>query len=140
MTTRMANCLFCRIGAHKLPSELIYEDPHAFAFLDIHPKAPGHAMVVPKIHAETIIDLPNVEIGPLFEAVQKVTKQVKSALHPHGFTIGLNHGRKAGQVIDHLHVHIIPRFAGDKGGSLHAVVDNPPREPLPEIAKKIRNA
>lgn len=131
------DCLFCRIAKKELPSAIIYEDSRTLAFLDINPKSPGHSMVIPKVHAENLIQLPTHEVGPLFEAVQKVTSKLSKALKPHGFTIGVNHGKVSGQVVDHLHVHIIPRFLNDGGSSIHAVVTNPPKESLGDLAKRI---
>ncbi|MBI2591597.1 MAG: HIT family protein, partial [Candidatus Brennerbacteria bacterium] len=58
-------------------------------------------------------------------------------LKPDGFTIGINHGEASGQAVDHLHIHIIPRWKNDGGGSIHGVVNNPPKESLEEIKKKI---
>lgn len=131
------DCLFCKIAAREIPSEMVYEDEASFAFLDIHPLAPGHTIVVPKEHAENILDLPENQVGPLFTAVKKITAALNSALKPHGFTIGINHGKVSGQAIDHLHIHLIPRFEGDGGGSLHSVVKNPPQESVSAIKEKI---
>lgn len=133
-------CLFCRIGEKEIPSEVVYEDVHTVAFLDIHPKAPGHVVVIPKVHAETIIDLPKGEVEPLFSAVQEVVKRLNRALGSEGYTIGINHGRRAGQEIDHLHIHIIPRWDGDAGGPIQSVVTNVSKVSPGEIAKKIREA
>ena len=133
------DCLFCKIVRKEIPSHGVYEDDAAFGFLDIHPRSPGHAMVAPKIHAETVLDLPPEATGPLFLAVRAVTGKIASALKPSGFTIGINHGKVSGQTIDHLHIHVIPRFLGDGGTSLHGVVNNPPDGPLEDLAKKIRN-
>ena len=107
--------------------------------LDIHPISPGHTMVIPKIHAETILDLPEEKIGAVFSAVKKVTEMLNKALAPDGFTLGINHGRVSGQAVMHLHIHIIPRWENDGGGSVHSVVDNPPKESIKDIADKIRN-
>ena len=134
----MEECLFCKIVAKQIPGKIVYEDAETLAFLDIHPRAPGHVMVISKTHSETILDLPDEKIAPLFISVKKVTGAVEKALHPNGFTIGINHGKVSGQVIDHLHIHIIPRFHEDGGTSIHAVVENPPEEPLDEIAQKIK--
>lgn len=133
----METCLFCKIANKEIPSEIIYEDAHATAMLDINPIAPGHTMVLPKKHAETILDLDDAEIEPLFMAVKRVTALLNNAFHPDGFTIGINHGKWAGQAIDHLHVHVIPRWKTDGGKSIHSVVTNPPTESLTEIRKKI---
>lgn len=132
------DCLFCKIGNKEIPAEFVYEDDYAFGILDINPVAPGHTMIIPKVHSENLVDLPNSEIGPVFSAVKKYTQQLKQALNPEGFTIGINHGRVSGQVIDHLHIHIIPRFADDGGKSIHSVVSNPPERSSEEIAEKIR--
>lgn len=136
----MTDCLFCKIAAGEIPADKVYEDKHAIAFLDINPVAPGHTMVIPKVHAETYLDLPDEEVCPLGEALKKVTTMVKEALKPDGFNIGANMKKAAGQAVDHLHIHIIPRWEGDGGGSMHSIVKNPPKEDIKEIAEKIRNA
>lgn len=132
------DCLFCKIARREFPASLIHEDMHAVAFLDIEPRSAGHTVVVPKRHAETLLDLHGGDVGTLFTAVRAVTALLKSALHPDGFTIGINHGTAAGQAIPHLHVHVIPRYLGDKGGNMHTVVNNPPAELLEEILAKIK--
>ncbi len=131
------DCLFCKIASKEIPSELVYEDENSFAFLDIAPMSKGHTVVIPKKHAENMIDLPMEEVGPLFTAVKKVTELLQEKLSPKGFTIGINHGRVGGQLVDHLHIHVIPRYEGDGGGSLHSVVKNPPKESVSEIRKEI---
>lgn len=135
-----ANCLFCRIVKKEIAAEILYENEDTIAFLDVHPRAPGHTMVIPKDHAENIINLENAKILPTFLTVKKVTDILLKALKPRGFTIGVNHGKISGQTIDHLHIHIIPRFDGDNGGSIHSVVNNPPKESLAEIANKIKKS
>lgn len=133
------NCLFCRIAKKELSAEVIYEDKETMAFLDVQPRAPGHTMIINKTHANTILDLKDDKIGPTFLTVKKVADILKNALKPDGFTIGINHGRISGQAVDHLHIHIIPRFQNDGGHSIHSVVNNPPNESLKELANKIRN-
>ena len=131
-------CLFCKIARREFPASLIYEDMHAVAFLDIEPCSTGHTVVIPKRHAETILDLHGGDVSTLFTAVRAVTVVLKKALNADGFTIGINHGQVAGQVIPHLHVHVIPRYLGDAGGSLHTVVTTPPIESVEAIAEKIK--
>lgn len=133
----MKDCLFCKIIKKEMSAEIIYEDEQAMAILDINPRAPGHTMVLPKIHCQTILDLPEKKIGPIFEAAVKVTYLLQKSLEPNGFTIGINQGKISGQIIDHLHIHIIPRFENDGGGSVHSVVNNPPTKSLAEIKKVI---
>lgn len=118
---------------------MVYEDDVALGFLDINPLAPGHTMIIPKEHSVDLLGLPTSSVGSLFQAVKRVTGLLNKALTPDGFTIGINHGKVSGQAVDHLHIHIIPRFTDDGGGSLHSVVNNPPKESLEEIRSKILN-
>lgn len=133
----MTDCLFCKIAKKEIPADIVYEDEKVVAFLDIHPLAPGHAVIIPKVHAENILDLDSQMIAPVFESVKTLTGVLNKALNPQGFTIGINHGKVSGQAVNHLHVHIIPRFSGDGGKSLHSVVNNPPKNSLKEIKEKI---
>lgn len=132
------DCLFCKIANKKFNAEIIYEDEFAAVVLDVNPRAPGHVMVLPKVHAENILDLPDDKIKGVFQAVKNTTDLINKALSPDGFTTGINHGKVSGQTIEHLHIHIIPRWFNDKGGSIHSVVNNPPKESLKEIADRIR--
>lgn len=134
------DCLFCKIRDKEIGAELVYEDEHAFGILDIYPIAPGHTMIIPKVHSENLLDLPDSEVEGVFMAVKKYTEILKGVFKPDAFTIGINHGRASGQVIDHLHIHIIPRFDNDGGKSVHSVVNNPSKESLAEIAEKIRSS
>ncbi len=132
-----SNCIFCKIIAGKIPAEKIYEDSHSVAFLDLEPRAPGHTLVIPKEHSEFLSGLPDEEIGPLFLAVKNVSGAVIDAVHADGATIGINQGSAAGQVVGHIHVHIVPRFYKDGGGAIQSVVQNKPKESLKEIKDEI---
>ena len=134
------DCLFCKIASGEIPSQKIYEDEHVLAFLDINPLTEGHTVVIPKKHAKNILDLPVEEMAPVFLAVQRVTGMLLKALSSEGFTIGINHGKISGQAVDHLHIHVIPRYKGDGGGSLHSVVNNPPASELEDVKEKIIEA
>ncbi len=136
----MNDCLFCNIISGKIPAQVVYEDEHTFGVLDIHPRALGHTMVISKRHAETVLDVPDEDLGVVFQAVKNVTALLKKRLKPDGFTIGINHGKASGQAIDHLHIHIIPRWRDDGGVSLHGVVSPPEggfSESLDDMQKKI---
>ncbi|MFA6495206.1 MAG: HIT family protein [Candidatus Paceibacterota bacterium] len=130
-------CLFCDIIAKHTPAHIVYEDDAVVATLDIFPRAVGHTLVLPKKHAQNILELADSDIGPVFTGVKNVTALLEKALAPHGFTIGINHGSVSGQVVEHLHIHIIPRFEGDGGGSIHGVVNDPPAQSLEEVARMI---
>lgn len=132
-------CLFCKIANKEIAADIIYEDGKTAAFLDIHPRSPGHAMIVSKAHSQNILDLNDEEIAPLFLTLKRVTAMINESLKPDGFTIGINHGSVSGQAVDHLHIHVIPRWKGDGGSSIHSVVDRPPAETLKTIAEKIIN-
>jgi len=134
----MEECVFCKIVGGEVKAEKIYETEDAVAFLDINPRAPGHTLVIPKKHAESLADLEDELVAGVFKAVKSVMKMLKKTIRPDAFTIGINDGKVAGQVIPHLHVNVIPRFKGDKGKSIHSVVDNPPSEEISEIGKRIR--
>lgn len=134
----LKECLFCSIQEGKIPSHIIYTNDHVVAFLDIHPLSAGHAIIITRVHSETILDLPDPAMAPFLKGVKAVTLLLQKALAPDGFTMGINHGKVSGQSVNHLHFHIIPRWNNDKGGSLHSVVHNPPKETLEEIASKIK--
>ncbi len=134
------DCLFCKIAKKEISGEIIYEDDDVLGLLDINPRAPGHSFLIPKKHRETILDLSEAETGTLFTAVAKVAKLLKETLRPDGFTIGINHGQASGQSIDHLHIHVIPRWLNDKGGSVHSVVSNASKKIVKEIKEEILKA
>jgi histidine triad (HIT) family protein len=134
-------CLFCNIAKGDIPSHKIYENDKAVSFLDIHPISLGHTVVIPKNHASSIVDLPDEEVEDVFMAVKKATSMLEKALGAENFTIGINHGRMLGHPdIDHLHIHVIPRFEGDGGKDIHSVVNSPPKEDITEIKDKIVKA
>ena len=133
----MNDCLFCKLAIHEIPAKVVYEDDHTLAFLDVHPRAAGHTVVIPKHHAPTLTELSDAEVGPLFGAVKRVAEKVLAALEPDGLTIGVNHGTASGQTIPHLHVHIIPRFTDDGGGSIHSIVPDSVSVDLDAVAKKL---
>lgn len=134
----MTQCLFCKIASGEIPSEKVWEDEYSFAVLDVQPLAPGHTMVLPKEHAATILELSDSALATLMPAVKTVTAAIQKALSPDGFTIGINH--KIGQTVDHLHIHILPRWHNDGGGNIHSIVHNQPKEELSQTAEKIRKA
>jgi histidine triad (HIT) family protein len=134
-----ADCLFCKIARREIPASVVREDGETVAFLDIYPHAPGHTLVVPRFHCATLRELPDEKVAPLFQAVKDVASLLVERMGAQGLTVGINEGKVAGQAVEHVHVHLMPRFEGDGGGSVHGVVDNPPKEPLKEIAEKLRN-
>ena len=131
----MEDCLFCQIIKGEIPSQKLYEDENNLAFLDVAPCAKGHTVVIPKTHAATILELTDDKLQALILAVKKTTSLIKEKLNPAGFNIGINHGEISGQSVPHLHIHIIPRYEGDGGGSLHSIVKNPGDLSVEEVAE-----
>jgi len=105
------NCTFCRIVAGELPAHVVLDDSLAMAFLDRSPLFPGHVLVVPRAHHETLPDLPAELLGPLFERVQRIAAAVEQALGAQGTFVAINN--KVSQSVPHLHVHVVPRRKGD---------------------------
>jgi len=112
MTTQK-DCIFCKIVRREILCSKIYEDEEFLAFLDIKPINKGHVLVVPKIHCRNLLDFPKSEESDLIEFIKKVAKAVVKATGAVGFNLGMNNGRAAGQLIEHAHFHIIPRFSDD---------------------------
>ncbi|WMW24978.1 HIT family protein [Methanolobus sediminis] len=135
------DCLFCKIVAGEIPSHKVYEDDFVYAFLDIYPCAEGHTIVLPKKHFEKFTDMSDDEAASLFASVNKVAKTVGKTLELEGMNIGINNGELAGQTVPHVHVHIIPRRAGDGEGNMHTIVElHPSTENIAELAEKLRNS
>ncbi len=111
------NCIFCGILNNELPASRVYEDEHTLAFLDIHPIARGHALVVPKRHVESYTDLSSNEVSQLAQVGRLVAAHLKSALEGcEGVSLSLADGTSAGQEVPHAHLHVIPRRRGDGFG------------------------
>jgi histidine triad (HIT) family protein len=129
-------CVFCRIANNGSPVSSIYEDDHVMAFLDNRPAGDGHILVIPKKHFETIYNIPDEEITHLFKIVKKVAVAVKETVNPEGLTIIQRNGKAAGQHVLHLHIHIIPRYSGQKLLRMEEIPEVS-REKLDKTAKAI---
>lgn len=110
----MSECIFCKIIAGQQPAQKIYEDNFTLAFLDIKPVQKGHALVITKKHYRNILDIPENELAEFAKVVARVARGVKKATAADALNITHNCGREAGQAIDHIHFHIIPRYKNDK--------------------------
>jgi len=107
------DCIFCKMVAGQIPVTKIYEDELVLAFLDIGPISDGHTLVIPKQHFERLHDCPPQLLGQVGSCLGKITGAVASAMSSDGYNVLCNNGRAAGQLVEHLHFHIIPRNAGD---------------------------
>ncbi len=104
-------CTFCEIAAGRVEAERVYEDDRALAFLDHRPVFPGHVLLVPRGHCETLADLPSEDLAPFFAVVQLLTRAVEAALGAQGTFVAVNN--RVSQSVPHLHVHVVPRSRGD---------------------------
>jgi histidine triad (HIT) family protein len=105
------SCTFCGIVAGEIPACVVYSDESVHAFLDHRPLLPGHVLVVPRTHYETLGDVPPLEVGPLFQIVQRLALAVESGMHADGSFVALN--IRISQSVPHVHVHVVPRRKSD---------------------------
>lgn len=127
--------IFAKILRGELPCHKVYEDEVALAFMDVMPRADGHALVVPKAAARNILDVDPQTLGALMARVQKVARAVKAGLAADGITIQQFNERAGGQIIFHLHFHVLPRWSNVDLRPHSGVLERP--EVLEIYAKKI---
>lgn len=109
----MPECIFCKIIARSIPAHILYEDGDVVVFLDAFPTTTGHSLVVPKEHHARFDGTPVVVIQKMVAVIRDIAPRIASALRADGFNLGLNNGSAAGQVVEHVHWHIIPRSFDD---------------------------
>lgn len=129
--------IFTRIIRGEIPCHKIHEDEHTFAFLDISPLADGHLLVVPRRQVEQLHDLPPEEAAQLGRVISMLGKRLLSATGAAGYNVLQNNGAVAGQVVMHVHFHLIPRREGDGLGYRWNTQKRTP-EQLAEMASKLR--
>ena len=130
--------VFARILRGELPCEKVYEDEHTLALMDIMPRGDGHVLVIPKVQARGLLDIAPEDLSRLMVGVQKVARAVKFAMAAEGLTIQQFNESAGGQVVFHLHVHILPRWAGVALKPHSGAMEEP--EVLKAHADKIRAA
>ena len=108
-----ANCIFCKIVAGQIPCFKLLEDANTIAFMDINPVNPGHSLAVAKGHWPTVDVIPADVLADVARTAQRIAKAAISVLKPHGVNLLQANGEGAGQSVPHLHIHIMPRVAGD---------------------------
>ena len=108
------NCIFCKIAAGEIPSATVYEDEDFRVIMDISPASKGHAIILPKTHASNIFEVDDAVASKIFVVAKKVATAMKEELNCDGINILQNNGEVAGQTVFHLHVHLLPRYKGDK--------------------------
>ena len=116
------DCLFCKIIVGEIPNYTVYEDEHTLAFLDIHPCAKGHTVIVTKKHFADLSEMSASDWQDTSNGLAGVFSRVREVLNPDGVNLGINNGKAAGQAVGHMHWHLIPRWQGDGGGSMHSII------------------
>lgn len=112
-TIKSEDCLFCKIVRGEIPSKKIYDDKNVIAFLDINPATPGHVLVVPKKHAEDITKSSEDDLSDAIVAVKKISTLLIEKMNAIGVNVIQNNGKHAGQLVSHIHFHVIPRYPND---------------------------
>ncbi len=135
----MNDCIFCKIVKGDIPSTKVYEDEKILAFLDIKPVNIGHVLVIPKEHFKDIYDIPEETLADISKTAKRMSVAVKKALGVDGINVTVNNEPAAGQVIFHVHMHVIPRIKGDGFGLWHGRRDYREGE-AKEVAQKISQA
>ncbi|MBN9063694.1 MAG: HIT family protein [Rhizobiales bacterium 65-9] len=138
MTAYDPQNVFAKILRGELPCEKVYEDEHALAFMDIMPRADGHTLVIPKAPARNILDISPDDFARLARGVHHVAQAVKTGMNADGLTIQQFNESAGGQVVFHIHVHIVPRWAGVAMRPHTGEIA--PKETLAANAAKIRAA
>ena len=110
----MSDCIFCKIISKEFPAEVLYENEHVISVLDINPIHFGHALILPKQHCKDFLDLPDDTYQYLLQAAKVVTQALVQSLKLEAYNIFSNNGTVAGQSVFHFHLHITPRYRGDK--------------------------
>ena len=107
------DCIFCKIAKGEIPHNQVYQDEKTVAFLDKSPATPkgGHTLIIPKKHYETLIDIPSEELEDIIKTVKKIA-MVLLKMYP-GLNLVQNNKKVAGQAVNHIHFHLIPRYEGD---------------------------
>lgn len=111
MAEPVAGCLFCQIATGAVAAPLVFQDETSIAFLDHRPVFPGHTLLIPKQHYETLADLPAALVQPYFAGAQLLARAVELAMVADGTFVGINN--RVSQSVPHLHVHIVPRRKKD---------------------------
>lgn len=106
----MEDCIFCKIVNGEIPSFKVYEDDTVFAFLDINPLSRGHVLVLSKEHYENILEVPEDTYAHMAKMTKKISDKVQEVYKPEGILVNQNNGKRAGQQIMHIHIHVKPIY------------------------------
>jgi histidine triad (HIT) family protein len=137
------NCTFCKIVDCHISARIISQNDNAIAFLDAFPLSIGHTLIIPKRHYPKVQDMNMEYSSAIFDLLRVVTAPVEKATGAKASTIAIHNGVEAGQVILHVHIHIIPRFSADGAGPVHSMFKNRPNinsEEMDSMLDRIKEA
>lgn len=134
------DCLFCKIVAGEIPCTKVYEDDKTLVFADINPMTDGHTLVIPKAHAENLLDMDPADLDAVHRTCQKVARAIVKGLGVGGVAVVQLTGREANQLVMHYHVHLVPRKAGDGVKAMEWDARPGDREKIAAAAAKIAAA
>lgn len=132
-----ANCIFCKIIRGQVPSFKLYENDKTFAFMDINPITPGHALIVPKFHARDIFETPDEWVGAAMVTTRRIARAVQATVQPYGMNIVQANGPGAKQSVFHLHIHVVPRLKDDNL-SMNWPINPGDKDAVAALAERIR--
>lgn len=130
------NCIFCKIANGEIPSRTLYEDSDFRAILDLSPATKGHCLILPKNHAANLFELPTEDAQKILVVARNLAAVMKEKLAFDGMNLVQNNGEAAGQTVNHFHLHMIPRYAGD-GQNINWAPTSPSAEELDAVRKDI---
>lgn len=139
-SVQMTSCIFCKIAAGELPGEIVYEDEHVIAFMDIMPVSKGHVLLIPKTHRENIYEMTSEESSHLFAVAPSIATAIQEAFEPKGLNLVQNNGAAAGQAVFHFHLHFVPRYGETDGyqPTWNQRADEFPTELIQQLAVDIK--
>lgn len=129
-------CIFCKIANGEIPSKTLYEDEYFRIILDLGPATKGHALILPKEHADNLYELPEEIASKVMVLAKKTAIKMVEKLHCDGLNLVQNNGEAAGQTVRHFHLHMIPRYLND-GQSINWTPGSPSQEELEAVKQQI---
>jgi histidine triad (HIT) family protein len=132
------DCIFCKIINGEIPAVKVLDEELVLAFMDINPASRGHMLVIPKRHAESIFDISEGDLAAVTAAARRCARAIKEALKAEGVTVLQLNGRASGQVVPHLHIHIIPRWEDDRLPISSWEMKPGDMEEIKDIAQKVK--
>lgn len=127
------DCIFCKIAGGEIPSKTLYEDERFRVILDLGPAARGHALILPKDHAENLYELPEETAAAVMVLAKRMAAVMRGRLNCDGLNLVQNNGEAAGQTVAHFHMHVIPRYKEDD-----QKIGWVPRETTPEELEAVK--